>query len=469
MSQIAEEIDISHAGARVSGHGLDAWFAEAREMLKLAWPLVLTQLAQMAIMTTDTVMLGHYSATALASAAIGNIAFFFCWILGCGPVSAVSPMIAHILGSNPNDREGVRDAARMGFWAMLSISVPLIVLLLFAKPVLMFLGQSEELASGASVFLRALCWGLPFSLGYQVLRNFSTALSRPNASLIVMIFAIGFNALGDYALIFGHFGLPALGTLGSGIASACSYAFSFFAMTVVIRLTPELHKYHVLRDFTRVHLDKLAEVFRLGMPIGLTMMFEAMLFNASMLVMGTFGMAYVDAHQISLNAPSITFMVPLGIGMASTVRVGLAAGARDGEAVRRAGWLAIGMAAVFMSFMGVLLWIFPDKIAALYFADSAANAEVIALAVTFLHVGAAFQIADGVQVTAAMSLRGLKDARAPMWIAGASYWLAGFPSCLLFAFGFGLKGLGIWIGLAFGLLVAAAAMCWRFWYLSRSR
>src|SRR5580698_729678 len=159
MTDITEEIDLSHAGARVTGHGLDAWIAEARELMKLALPLVFTQLAQMAIMTTDVVMLGHFSATALASAAIGNIAFFFCWIVGCGPVSAVSPMIAHILGANPRDREGVRDAARMGFWAMLILCVPLVVILLFAKPILMFLGQTEELASGAGVFTGILCWG----------------------------------------------------------------------------------------------------------------------------------------------------------------------------------------------------------------------------------------------------------------------------------------------------------------------
>jgi MATE family multidrug resistance protein len=469
MTDIADEIDLSHASVRVTGHGADAWIAEARELLKLAWPLVLTQLAQMAIMTTDVIMLGHYSATALASAALGNIAFFFCWILGCGPVSAVSPMVAHILGADPTDRDGVRDVARMGFWSVLMISMPLIVFLLFVKHILLFLGQTDELASGAGIFTSVLCWGLPFSLGYQVLRNFATALSRPNASLMVMIVAIGFNVVGDYALIFGHFGLPRLGVLGSGIASASSYAFSFFAMTLVVRLTPTLHRYHVFREFTRVHLEKLGEVLRLGMPIGLTMMFEGTLFNASMLIMGTFGKAYVDAHQIALNVPSITFMVPLGIGMAATVRVGLAAGARDGEAARRAGYSAMLMAIAFMTMTGILLWIFPTQIAGLYFSDMAGNADVIALAIVFLHVAAAFQIFDGVQVVSAMALRGLKDAHAPMWIAGASYWLAGFPTCLWLAYGWHLKGLGVWIGLAFALFIAAAAMSLRFWHLSSRR
>jgi multidrug resistance protein, MATE family len=463
------ELDLAHAGERVTGHGLDAWFAEARELVKLAGPLALTQLAQMAIMTTDVIMLGHLSTQALASAALGNTVFFFTWLIGCGPVAAVSPMIAHILGAQPNNRAGVRAAVRMGFWSVLLLSIPLIAFLLFAHPLLLALGQKPELAAGAGRFVMVLCWGLPFSLGYQVLRNFSTALSRPQASLIVMVLAIGFNFCGDYALIFGHFGAPKLGLVGAGIASASSYTFSFLAMVGVVWMTPGLRKYRIFRRFHRPHLEKLLEVFRLGMPIGMTMIFEAMLFNSATLIMGTFGTASVAAHQIALNVPSITFMVPLGVGMAATVRVGLAAGAGDGEAVRRAGYTAILMGAAFMSVTAVLLWIFPREIANVYFANAAANAGVIALAVLFLHVAAVFQIVDGIQVVGALSLRGLKDARAPMWIAGASYWLAGFPVCIGLAFGLHMKGLGIWIGLAFGLLVAAASMCWRFWYLSRER
>ena len=203
------------------------------------------------------------------------------------------------------------------------------------------------------------------------------------------------------------------------------------------------------------------------MPIGLTMIFEAMLFNAATLIMGTFGTASVAAHQIALNVPSLTFMVPLGIGMAATVRVGLAAGAGDGAGVRRAGYTAMLMGVGFMSLTSIIIWAFPRQIAELYFADVAKNADVIVLAVVFLHMAAVFQIVDGLQVVGALSLRGLKDARAPMWIAGASYWLAGFPVCIWLAFGLHMKGLGIWIGLAFALLVAAVAMCWRFYYLSR--
>ncbi len=466
MTDIAE-FDPATAGARVAGHGTRAWIAETRELLKLAGPLILTQLAQMAIGTTDTLMLARFSNTALAGAVLGNTMFYFCWLLGSGPTSAVSPMIAHILGADPNAKDDVRVVARMGFWSVLMVGLPLVLFLQCAHPILLALGQSEQLASAAAKFVVPLSFGLPFSLGFQVLRNYSTALSKPRASLIVMVVAVFFNALFDYALIFGHFGFPKLGLMGSGIASACSFACSFALMLGVVRLTPKLHLYRIFRDVRTPDWSKLREIYVLGLPIGLTMLFEACLFFSSNFFMGHFGLDYLAGHTISMNVPSITFMVPLGIAMAATVRVGLAAGAGDREAVRRAGMSAIGVATAFMAVTSVILWTWPFEIATLYLPPTPANMPSLLLAVAFLHVAAVFQIADGVQVAAALALRGLKDARAPMWIAGASYWLAGFPACMLFAFGFGLKGLGIWYGLAFGLLVAAVLMCWRFWWMSR--
>jgi MATE family multidrug resistance protein len=412
-------------------------------------------------------MLSRYSETALAGAGLGNTVFFLCWLIGTGPAAAVSPMVAHILGAHPNDRANVRGVVRMGLWSVLVLWLPLAGLLLSAEPLLLALHQKPELAHAAHLFVLPLCFGLPFSLGFQVLRNYATALNRPNTSLIVMGLTVFFNALGDYALIFGHFGAPRLGLVGSGIASACSYAFSFFAMLAVVYLTPELRKYRMFRRFHRIDWSKFAELFRLGIPIGLTMIFEAMLFNSTMLIMGTFGTEYVAAHQIALNVPSITFMVPLGIALAATVRVGLSAGAGDRPGVRRAGYTAMIVGVAFMTLCATVIGLFPRTIAELYFAPTAANAHVIALVVSFLHFAAAFQVFDGLQVVGALALRGLKDARAPMWIAGGCYWLVGFPVCYLLSETFGMKGQGIWIGLAFALFAAAVAMCSRFYYLSR--
>ena len=468
MTDIAE-FDVASAGRRVVGGGLDAWLEETVELLKLAAPLALTQLAQMAIGVTDTLMLGRYSNTALAAAVLGNTVFFFSWIIGQGPTAAVSPLIAHVLGARPNDRANVRAIVRMGFWSVGIMSLPLVAFLLCTKQVLLLLGQRPDLALAASQFVIPLALGLPFSLGFQVLRSYATALSKPNATLYVMAVTVLFNIVGDYALIFGHFGAPRLGIVGSGTASACSFAFSFFAMAAVVTAMPKLRSYRLLRRFHRPVWDKLIENYRLGLPMGVTLMFEAGLFFSANLIMGSFGTSFVAAHAISMNVPSVTFMVPLGIAMAATVRVGLAAGARDGDAVRRAGYSAMLASVTFMAVCAVVLATYPREIASLYLPPTAENVAVITLAVTFLRVAAAFQVFDGLQVTAALALRGLKDARAPMWIAGGSYWLAGFPVCIGLGFGLGMKGLGIWIGLAFGLLVAAVALTARFYFLARSR
>lgn len=470
MSDVAElTITPENAGPRVRGTGMAAWIAEGRALGKLALPLIATQLSQMAIMTTDIVMLGRVDKVALAGAALGNTVFFLCWLIGMGPSAAVSPMIAHLLGARPGDRAGVRAITRMGFWSIGFLSLPLIGILLGTESILLMFDQQPELAHAAGQFTAILCFGMPFSLFFLVQRNFVTALGRPRAALIVMVMTIFFNALGDYTLIFGHFGFPALGLRGSGIATSLSYLFNFAVMQIVIQRTPSLRLYRIFRRFHRPHWAKLAEIFRLGVPIGMTAIFEAMMFNASTLIMGTFSAASVAAHQIALNVPSITFMVPLGIATAATVRVGLAAGARDGDAVRRAGYSALIMSTVFMSICSVVLIVFPRQIANLYFPADSGNGDVVALTITFLHVAAAFQIVDGIQVVAALALRGLKDARAPMWIAGGCYWLIGFPTCAILGLWLNWRGLGVWIGLAVGLTAAAVAMCWRFWWMSKDR
>lgn len=468
MSEIAEFELV--ATRTITAHGLEAWKEEMWELAKLAGPVILTQVAFMAIMTTDLIMLGHLGVRAIASAALGNIAFYFIWLFGYGPASAVAPIVAHILGARPKARAEVRAAARMAFWAILATSPFQIAFLFATKWMLLSFHQDPALAAGAGTFTRALAFGLPFSLGYQVLRNFATALKRPLAAMIVMGITIFFNAAGDYALIFGHFGAPKLGILGAGIASASSFTFSFFAMLIVVMSTPGLRKYRIFRRFFRPHWPHLKEIFHLGLPMALTMMFEGTLFNASVLLMGAFGAASVAAHQISMNPASNTFMVPLGIATAATVRVGHAAGARDRAAIRRAGYAAMAMAVAFMTLCAFVLAVFPHAIAGLYVdAHDRQNAEAIALATVFLRVAAAFQIFDGLQVVAALSLRGLKDARMPMAIAGAGYWLVGFPACYLFAFPLGLKGFGVWLGLASALLVVALAMCWRFHHLATRR
>jgi MATE family multidrug resistance protein len=466
VTELLEKTD--SALSRLAAKAPNPWLVEARALLFLAAPLVLTQLAQMAIGTTDLVLLGRYSQKALAAVAIGNTVYWFAWLLGAGPASAVSPMIAHILGERAGNRGGVRGSLRMGIWAVGIVSVVVMPVMWSARPILLALGQQPDLAAGAGQFVTCVSIGLPFSLATMVLSGFATALGHPRSGLWVSIATIVFNALAGWTLIYGHFGAPRLGIVGSGLATSCSAIFGFLAMVTIVQLNRDLRQYRVFHRFARPVQVKLAEVFRLGLPIGMTTLFEAMLFNAMTLLMGTFGATALAAHQIALNLSSITFMVPLGIGMASTVRVGLANGAGDRRGARRAGMVAFVAGGVFMAVSGVLMAIFGRSLAALYLgAGGKDDAAVIGLTAQFLQFAAGFQIFDGLQVIGARVLRGVKDARMPMILAGASYWLVGAPVCLFLAVTLNMKGVGVWLGFVICLAVAAVLMCARFLRLTR--
>lgn len=448
----------------------DRFVLEARDLLILAGPLVFTQLAQMAVLATDVVLLGRLSTHALAAAAIGNTVYYFCWLVGSGPASAVSPMIAQLIGAHPKNRAGVRHITRMGLWSAVMLALPLLPILLCSRFILDHLGQDPMLAYGAGQFTAMLCIGLPFSFGFQVLRNFATALGKPNAALWVMLTSILFNALAAWTLIFGHFGFPKLGLVGAGAATSLSAIWAFVAMVIVVRLTPGLNAYRIWRRLPRPDWGRFRELMMLGLPISVTILFEAMLFNAMTLVVGTFGGVPLAAHQVALNFASVTFMVPMGVALAATVRVGRFVGAGDRVGARRAGFTAMAVGAGLIGLFGVLMFFKGEWIAGLYISDkSEEGLRVIALAALFLKVAAAFQIVDALQVVGAMSLRGLKDARVPMVLAGGAYWLAGAPMCILLGVYLKMEGLGVWIGLAFGLAVAAAAMCLRFHLLTRTR
>ena len=448
------------------------WRIELAALARLAAPLVLSQIAQMTIMTTDVVMLGRLSTHALAAAALGNTVYYFCWLLATGPAQAVGPMIAQSVGAHGAEairlRPAVRSTVRMGLWMAAMTTVPLAMILLFSAPILKALGQEASLAADAGMFTAGLTIGLPFTIGFQVLRNYSAALERTNEGLWVMLLSIVWNAIADYALIFGHFGMPKLGIVGAGLATSSSSVFACLALLGFVLASPKLKAFRILKRPHRTKPAILSELFRLGAPIGLTMTLEAMLFNCATLLVGTFGPNPLAAHQIALNVASFTFMAPLGVAMATTIRVGQFAGAGDFVAARRAGFTAMAFG-LFLASLSAGAMLFAGRaIAGLYIAGRGTDdLIVLGLAAQFLIVAAAFQLADALQVVANLALRGMKDARAPMIIAAASYWLVGAPACVFLGIGLHMQGLGVWIGLAIGLGVAAVLLTGRFMALTR--
>ena len=411
-------------------------------------------------------MVGRLGQNALAAATLGSVLYISAWVVGFGPALAVSPVIAHVLGARPDEISEVRAAVRMGLWAVALLCIPLLGLLLFTEGLLLLAGQEPLLAKAAAGYVRVLALGLPFTLGFMVLRNFVTALQRPRVPMVIIFLMVGLNVIGNYAFIFGHFGMPRLGLPGSAVSTAAVNVLSFAALAAVVLMLPPFRRYRVFADFLTLDKAKLAELSRLGFSIGLAVIFETTLFNAAALLVGRFGAESLAGHQIALNAAAITFMVPLGIGTAATIRVGLAAGARDSAGVWRAGLTALVIGAGFMMFCGLLFAVLPLQVASLYLPDAVSNAGALAFAVVYLRVAAAFQLFDGIQVIGINILRGLKDAAGPMWLAAASYWLVGFPLAVVLGFAFHMGGLGVWIGLAVSLAVAALVMVLRFVHMS---
>ena len=452
-------MDTSADIARAERYG--AWLAELRSTLALAWPLILANLTMQLIQATDVVLLGWLGPNELAAAALGLSLSFGMILFALGVLTATSPMMASALGARSNAVRDVRRTFRQGVWAAALMTVPTLIVLWNAEGVILAFGQEPELARLAGRFLRGYMWVIPTWMLFQVMRNFVSALERPGWVLAISAAGIPLNALVSWSLIFGHLGMPELGIVGGGIGSSIVWAAMALALAIVVLTNRQFRRFHLFGRFWRPDWPRFRQLFRLGGPIGLTMGFEGAVFSAAAYLMGLFGAPSVAAHQIALQIAATSFMVPLALGQATTVRVGLAYGRGDRAAIGLAGWTAFGLSTAFMTLMATLMFAFPRELITLFLEDTPANATVVALGVSFLRIAALFQIVDGWQVVGAGMLRGLHDTRVPMIFALFGYWAIGLGVGIALAFAMNWRGIGIWWGLAAGLGVVAVLMLWR--------
>ena len=466
---------LSGYGARMKAAGdrrrrIDSsWGDELRATLKLAWPLILANLTQQLIQATDVLLMGRLGATQLAAATLAlNLTFTFNLFL-FGLVTALSPMMASALGQRSNNVRDVRRTFRAGVWLLIFALPPYWLLLWHVGDFMRAFGESEELAAQGQIFLRAYMWCTAPWLLFQLLRNFVSALERPRVILWLSIAGIGINALLSWSLIFGHFGLPALGLIGAGVGSTITWLLLCIALVAVTSGDRQFRRFRLFGNWWRFDGQRTWAMVKLGFPIGLTMALEMGVFALAAYFMGWIGAPAVAAHAVALQIAALTFMVPLGLGQAATVRVGLAYGRRDPDGIARAGWTAWLAGVGFMAMMAIPMWIAPRQLATLFLVDNAENAAVIALAVGFLRVAAAFQLFDGAQVIGAGMLRGLHDTRWPLVFAAIGYWGIGLGIGSWLAFGADWKGVGIWIGLASGLAAVAILMLARWSMRERLR
>ena len=444
------------------------WRHEFRATLALAWPLVFTNLTMSLIGATDVVMLGWLGATELAAASLGFNLAMLCAIFAMGLVTASAPMMASELGRNPHSVRDLRRTFRQSLWSALIVCLPIWVILWNTQAILLFLGQLPDLTSTAQAYIRAYMWSiLPF-LWTLAARNFLSALEKPLWSLIIGIAGVLANALFNYALIFGNFGVPALGVVGAGIGSILANSLMFLGMIAVISRHRDFRRYRLFGRWWRSDWPRFAEMWRLGLPIAVSFGLEGGVFSVAVMLMGLISIYAVAAHAIALQIASLTFMVPMGLAQAATVRVGIGYGRKDNAMIHRAGWTSFVLGTGFMTAMALVILVIPGPLISIFIqGDSAENIAVVGLALQFLMVAALFQIVDGAQAVAQGMLRGLHDTRVPMVFAGFGYWVVGIGVGVWLAFPAGWGGVGIWTGLATGLGIVAVLLVAR--WLMRGR
>lgn len=435
------------------------WRREASTTLKLAWPLILSNLTMALIGATDVLMIGWLGARELAAATLGFNFAMSCAIFCMGLITASAPMMASEIGRMGHSVRDVRRTFRQAIWSAVTVIIPFWLLLWNTESILLFFGQQPDLARNAGLYISAYMWSiLPF-LCFIILRNFISALEQPIWALVISVIAVLANALFNYALIFGKFGLPEFGVIGAGIGSVMTNVLMFGGMVLVVIFHKRFRRYHLFGRFWRADWQRYRALWKLGLPIAVTMGLEGSVFGIAALLMGLINAESVAAHAIALQLASLSFMVPMGLAQAATVRVGIQYGRRDHAGITRAGWVSFVLGTAFMAAMAMVFVLAPNFLIGIFIdAKAPGNEQVAALAVSFLAIAAIFQIVDGAQVVGAGMLRGLHDTTVPMVFALMGYWFIGIGVGAGLAFWQGWEGIGVWVGLASGLGIVAVLM-----------
>lgn len=429
---------------------------EALATLKLGGPLIAAQLAQISISFVDTVMAGRLSSRDLAAVAVGSSVWFTVIIIAIGLLVSVSPSVAQLFGARRY--RDIGHCFRQGLWLSQAVALLSFIALRNSEPVLHFVGISPEITPITMGYLRAISCGVPAFCAYQVLRSFSEGVSRTKPVMYASLIALGGNIAGNYIFMYGKIGMPRLGAVGCGVASAIVMWMMAGYMIVYIFLHEIYRPFETFSHFELPRWHEIARLMKLGSPIAVSLFMEASLFGVVALLMGSIGTIAVAGHQVAINVAALTWTVPLGISMATTVRVGQAIGRDEPHAARFSGFVGIALAVAFMTGSAIVLFIAPGLIAGIYTNDEA----VKEMAVTLLFVAAIFQIFDGLQVAGAGALRGLKDTKIPAILTSFAYWIIGFPLAYLLGITWGGGPRALWIGFICGLGVAAILLNTRF-------
>lgn len=433
--------------------------AEAKSLLILGLPLIGSQVAQFAVHTTDTLMLGWYSVDALAQSALGAQVYFIAFVLGSGFAWAILPMVAK--AAEEQDWQSVRRTTRMGLWTSTIAFAVMMVPMWYSEPILLALGQQPDVAAGAQVYLRIAGWGLLPFLWASVLRSYLSALERTGIVFWVSIGTLLANATVNAVLIFGLFGAPELGLRGAAIASLTVAVLSFIGFAIyTAKVFPD---HDMFRRFWKADWQAIWTVTLLALPISGTALAESGLFAAATLMMGAIGKVEIAAGGIVIQPAALAFMFHMGLSQAATIHAGYALSRKDRAALNRTAVASCLVSAGFAILVVILFVSYPAEIVGLFLDPDDPDAlAVVALGVTLMFTAAAFQFVDAAQVLGLGILRGLQDTAIPMVLAVVSYWGIGAPVAYWLALPMEYGAVGVWIGLVAGLTAAAVLLWWRY-------
>lgn len=432
-------------------------FHESRLTLKLALPLMIGQLSQMLLGVADTVMVGRLGVTEMAALTFINSLFHVPFVFGIGILTAVSVITSNSRGAD--DSSGARGSCRHGVTLALVLGVILFAGFWFLSDNLHWFGQPPEVAARATVFLRIVMASMIPALASIALKNHADALSRPWPPFWIFLAGVLLNVFLNWVMIYGKLGCPELGFEGAAWATLISRTVILVAMVVWLLKARDLQKWVPQRWLRRPDFSDIRRLMAIGMPASVQMLCEVSAFSVAGLLMGRFGPDAMAAHQIAITLAATAFMIPLGMSMALTVRIGEANGAGEVGRLRPimiSGWLLIAGYAV----LGALVFLLLGRELSELFIDAP---EVISLSASLLVIVGIFQLVDGLQVASSAMLRGLQDARVPALIGFVSYWCIGLPVSAWMAFPLGMGARGVWWGLAAGLFVACITLGPRLW------
>ncbi|WBM72434.1 MdtK family multidrug efflux MATE transporter [Buttiauxella sp. WJP83] len=445
---------------------MQKYIVEARQLLALAIPVILAQIAQTSMGFVDTVMAGGYSATDMAAVAIGTSIWLPAILFGHGLLMALTPTVAQLNGSGRRDR--IAHQIRQGFWLAGFVSALIMIVLWNAGHIIHATKNIDpQLADKAVGYLRALLWGVPGYLFFQVARNQCEGLAKTKPGMVMGFIGLLVNIPVNYIFIYGHFGMPELGGVGCGVATAAVYWVMFFCMISYVKKARSMRDIRNPSGFVQPDWKVMKRLTQLGLPIALALFFEVTLFAVVALLVAPLGIINVAGHQIALNFSSLMFVLPLSLSAAVTIRVGFRLGQGSTLDAQTAAWTGIGVAMCMATLTAVFTIVMREHIALLY----NNNPEVVALAAHLMLLAAVYQLSDSVQVVGSGVLRGYKDTRSIFFITFIAYWVLGLPSGYILALTDWVVApmgpAGFWTGFIIGLTSAAIMMMLRMRMLQR--